>query len=361
MLALLPTFNSLFFMCFVRIFNTNKVNEKKHLNWFSLAAIVIAAYLMVVIILENTVTLKLPARIYVFAFLVILLASPLYIAIKAHHNEPLRTSLIEENQVIDDSDKVDTGILHAAEDSRGYRRLPANVDHDSSQLGENMNLLQAICIGDFWFLFIATACCMGSGLATVNNISQIGGSLGYTNFETSTLVSLWSIWNFLGRLGAGYVSDYFLHVKSWPRPLFMAFTLATMSIGHSVIASGLPGSLYAGSVLVGVCYGSQWSLMPTIASEIFGVAHFGTIFNTITIASPIGSYIFSVRVVGYIYDKEAAGKGNTCSGARCFMLSFFIMAGATFVGFLVALALFFRTRTFYQGAVVRRLQVSVMK
>ena len=69
-----------------------------------------------------------------------------------------------------------------------------------------------------------------------------------------------------------------------------------------VIASGLPGALYAGSILVGICYGSQWSLMPTITSEIFGVGNMGSIFNTITIASPVGSYIFSVRVVGYIYD-----------------------------------------------------------
>lgn len=102
----------------------------------------------------------------------------------------------------------------------------------------------------------------------------------------------------------------------------MVITLAIMSIGNLVIASGLPGALYAGSVLVGVCYGSQWSLMPTITSEIFGVVHMGTIFNTITIASPVGSYIFSVRVVGYIYDKEASAAGKTCTGTQCFMFLF---------------------------------------
>lgn len=108
-----------------------------------------------------------------------------------------------------------------------------------------MNLLQAMQKADFWLLFLAMACGMGSGLATVNNISQIGGSLGYTSVETSTLVSLWSIWNFLGRFGAGYISDYFLHWKGLARPIFMSITLATMSIGHVVIASGLPGALYA--------------------------------------------------------------------------------------------------------------------
>ncbi|CAB4280902.1 unnamed protein product [Prunus armeniaca] len=77
-----------------------------------------------------------------------------------------------------------------------------------------------------------------------------------------------------------------------------------------------------------------WSLMPTITSEIFGVLHMGTIFNAITIAAPVGSYIFSVRVIGYIYDKEASTAWNTCTGTHCFRLSFLIMACATFLGSL---------------------------
>ena len=136
----------------------------------------------------------------------------------------------------------------------------------------------------------------------------------------------------------------------------MVITLATMSIGHFVIASGMPGALYAGSVLVGVSYGSQWSLMPTITSEIFGVQHLGTIFNTIGMASPVGSYIFSVRAVGYIYDKEASADGNKCTGTHCFMVSFLIMASATLLGCFVALILILRTKSFYNQVVLRRLQ-----
>lgn len=69
----------------------------------------------------------------------------------------------------------------------------------------------------------------------------------------------------------GYVSDHILYSKKWARPVFVAITLGLMSVGHCVIASGLPGALYVGSVLLGIFYGSQWSLMPTIVSEIFGV------------------------------------------------------------------------------------------
>ncbi|EHA8591916.1 putative protein NUCLEAR FUSION DEFECTIVE 4 [Cocos nucifera] len=231
-----------------------------------------------------------------------------------------------------------------------------------SRTGENLNILQAIWTCDFWLLFLAMACGMGSGLATVNNISQIGSSLGYTSVETSTLISLWSIWNFLGRFGTGYISDYFLRMQGYARPIFMAITLATMSIGHAIISSGLPGALYGGSVLVGVCYGSQWSLMPTITSEIFGLRHFGTIFNAISIASPLGSYILSVRVVGYIYDMEASTSDmSTCTGIHCFMLAFLIMASVSLFGSIIALALFIRTRIFYKQVIFARLQHSVIQ
>jgi MFS family permease len=250
-----------------------------------------------------------------------------------------------------------------AEDSIEYHELPseegqAKAASDNERLSDegNMNLLQALCSVNFWLLFIAMFCGLGSGLAMINNISQIGESLGYTATERNSLVSLLSIWNFLGRFGAGFVSDIFLHRGGWARPLFVAVTLAIMTIGHIIVAAGFSKNLYLGSVLVGVAYGSQWSLMPTITSEIFGVAHMGTIFNTIAIASPVGSYTFSVRVIGFIYDKVGSGENNTCFGSRCFMLSFMIMASVAFFGVLVALLLFFRTRRFYKSVVFRRLQ-----
>ncbi|KAM5570631.1 protein NUCLEAR FUSION DEFECTIVE 4 [Rosa sericea] len=326
MLALLPPINTLLLMWFVRIRDKKEGNEKQHLDSLSMIALVVAAYLMVIILLENFISLPLAIRVVGFVVLVLLLASPLCVVIRAHQGE---------------SDSVSEPFLTEGD------RLEDGNDKRSLRSDVHLNLLQAMCTIDFWILFIAMVCGMGSGLAVVNNLNQIGQSLGYRNSEISTLVALLSIWNFLGRLGAGYISDYFLHRKGWARPLFMVITLASMSIGHLVIASGMPGALYAGSVLVGVCYGSQWSLMPTITSEIFGVLHMGTIFNAITIAGPVGSYIFSVRVIGYIYDKEASEPENTCFGTQCFMLSFLIMAAATLFGALAALALFFRTRSFY--------------
>ncbi|KAL2492787.1 Nodulin-like/Major Facilitator Superfamily protein [Abeliophyllum distichum] len=357
MLACLPTISSLLFMGFVRIYKTNEQDEKRYLNGFSFLALVLASYLTAVIIVENILKLRLSVRIFTFVVLILLLVSLVFVAINAQREKSYRLikSLLEYNQLTDE--REDMTQIRQYEVSNGADQ-GTETSYDTVTQGDDLNLLQAMCTISFWFLFVTTACGMGSGLATVNNMAQIGGSLGYSSLEINTLVSLWSIWNFLGRFGAGYISDYFLHTKGWPRPLFIAITLAAMSIGFIVIAFGFPGALYAGSVLVGVCYGSQWSLMPTIASEIFGKVHMGTIFNTITIAGPVGSYVLSVWIIGYFYDKEASDHGKTCIGIHCFMLSFIIMASVTFSGSLVALAMFFRTRNFYKHVILGRLLYS---
>ncbi|XP_038879631.1 protein NUCLEAR FUSION DEFECTIVE 4-like [Benincasa hispida] len=356
MLAVLPTLLSIMFMWFVRIDKTESSNEMKHLNSLSALAVIVAFYLMVVIILNNTFSLSAWTRFFTFSILLILLAAPLGIAINAQKEdfrEP-SPSFISEKSQVNKSESMD------AEDSVEYHELPREENQimavANSRTPQPLNVLEAIRTINFWLLFLAMVCGMGSGLATINNMSQIGQSLGYTATETKTFVSLWSIWNFLGRFGAGYTSDFLLHSYGWARPLLMAITLLGMSGGHIMIASGFSGNLYVGSILVGICYGSQWSLMPTITSEIFGLEHMGTIFNTIAIASPLGSYIFSVRVIGYIYDREATEEHGSCNGTHCFVVSFLVMAVVAFFGSLVAAALFFRTRRFYRLALQRRVE-----
>ncbi|KAI3521718.1 hypothetical protein L1887_11190 [Cichorium endivia] len=329
MLAVFPTLVSVLLMSLVHENPSNTANDKHHLNKFSLIALAIATYLMIILIFENIFVFPSWAHFLTTTILLILVSSPLQIAITAQKTEQQEAS------------------------SPSHTTTPLIVASETQEDSPiELNLVQAMSTVNFWLLFLAMICAMGSGLATINNITQIGESLNYSKIEINTMVSLWSIWNFLGRIGGGFVSDLILHRYGWGRPLFISLTLAVMVAGHLVI--GLGGSLYLGSVIVGICYGSQWSLMPTITSEIFGVKHMGTIFNTIAAANPVGSYIFSVRVIGSIYDKETEEGGISCFGAHCFMVSFFVFAGVCGFGFFVSLVLFFRTKGFYSLLLERR-------
>ncbi|XP_076929024.1 protein NUCLEAR FUSION DEFECTIVE 4-like [Bidens hawaiensis] len=318
MLAVFPSLVSLALMTLVHANPSNTTDDKPHLDRISLISLSIAAYLMIIIILQNIFTFPSWVHILTTTILVLIILSPLQIALTAQTNQPPPPPSVTTAPLITSPEAA----------------LATSVE---------MNLIQAMCTINFWLLFLAMVCALGSGLATINNITQIGESLDYSTVEIHAMISLWSIWNFIGRFGGGYVSDFYLHRYGWGRPLFISFTQLAMIIGYLIIGSS--GNLYIGTVIVGVCYGSQWSLMPTISSEIFGVKHMGTIFNTIATANPIGSYILSVQVIGNIYDKQA--RGGSCHGIRCFMLSYFIFGGVCVVGVVVSFVLFLRTRGFY--------------
>ncbi|CAK9223491.1 unnamed protein product [Sphagnum troendelagicum] len=234
--------------------------------------------------------------------------------------------------------------------------------------GEDFTMKQAAVKADFWLLFFSVVCGAGSGLMVIDNLGQISQSLGFANAHI--FVSMLSIWNFLGRISGGYVSEIIARDYVFPRPIVMAAAQAGMAIGHVLLAFGCPGSLYAGSLLVGLGYGSHWSVTPATASELFGLKHFGILYNVLTIANPAGSLIFSGLIAGTLYDREAQKQRglnalafssvateqfviqNTdeallCEGAICFQETLFIMTGVCILGIVLNLVLVARTLPVY--------------
>ncbi|XP_021733751.1 uncharacterized protein LOC110700515 [Chenopodium quinoa] len=348
MLALLPSIVSLSLIYLVKLCPNKTSEDKNHLNSMSIVSMLLAAYLMIILILEDILVFPHWARLLNFLVLILFLSLPLKIATEANKKEKSQPLLLKTEPLLYDSN----------DSNEPEKSLVGEENVELCQ--ESMNILEAMGSINFWLLFLAILCGMGSGLATINNMSQLGQSLSYNTSKINTLVSLWSIWNFFGRFGAGYISDILLRRRGWARPLVMVVALGAMTIGHVIIGSGFFGNLYIGTILVGICYGALWSLMPTITSEIFGVLHMGTIYNAIAMANPLGTYVLSVWVIGHIYDEEA-GEHNSCLGVHCFMVSFFVLAFVSFLGFIVALTLFFRTRVFYRSVVLRRLHYSLRR
>ncbi|KAF2312429.1 hypothetical protein GH714_034659 [Hevea brasiliensis] len=152
-------------------------------------------------------------------------------------------------------------------------------------------------------------------MCVMNNMGQMGLALGYV--DSSIFVSLTSIWGFFGRILSGLVSEYYLWKFGTPRPLWNAASQIVMCLGFVVMALALPGSLYIGSILVGICYGVR-----------------------LTILSQCLRIIWSEILC-------SAGGGNVCVGPQCYFLIFLIMALACVLGFGLDVLLGFRTRKVY--------------
>ncbi|CAL9127889.1 protein NUCLEAR FUSION DEFECTIVE 4-like [Musa acuminata AAA Group] len=220
--------------------------------------------------------------------------------------------------------------------------------------GDDFELHEALIKADFWLLFMAFFIGAGSGVTVLNNLAQIGIAVGVD--DPTILLCLFSFGNFLGRLGGGAVSEYFVRTRMLPRPIWMTCTQIIMILAYLLYALGLSSTLNASTAMLGICYGVQTSVMVPTVSELFGLKHFGTLFNFMLLGNPLGAFLFSGLLAGSLYDKEAAKQhppfldhsSTSCLGPSCFRVTFLTLAGVCSLGTLLSMILTRRIRPVYQ-------------
>ncbi|KAG9442639.1 hypothetical protein H6P81_018493 [Aristolochia fimbriata] len=350
MLAVVPAAVCLASMVFLREVDPSAAaaeagdekEESKYFSVFNVVAVVVAVYLLVFDVSGKHG----PGLSRAFAGgLLLLLASPIgvpvYIAAKSYLDNREKCSDLEE-------DKIREPLLISDTTQTKPEEPKLEVAKKKPAIGEDHTIFEAIRTVDFWVLFVSFLCGVGTGLAVMNNLGQMGLALGYV--DVSIFVSLTSIWGFFGRIASGTISEYFIKKAATPRPLWNAASQILMAVGYVVMALALPGSLYIGSIVVGICYGVRLAVTVPTASELFGLKYYGLIYNILILNLPLGSFLFSGLLAGFLYDAQAtrvAGGGNTCVGAHCYRLVFIIMALACVVGCGLDVVLAFRTKVLY--------------
>ncbi|KAL6963722.1 hypothetical protein U1Q18_034727 [Sarracenia purpurea var. burkii] len=346
-----------FLVCLTAIFflreippssSSGEENETRYFGIFNALAIVVAVYLLVYDVSGSH------SRVISTAFsviLLILLASPvsipIYLAIQSLiRSDPKSNSDVERlvteplliEEAIPETEKKPEAT--AAEVVVETRRRPV--------IGEDHTIFEAFRTVDFWIMFVSFLCGVGTGLTVMNNMGQMGLALGYV--DVSIFISLTSIFGFFGRILSGSVSEHFIKKAGTPRPLWNAASQILMVVGYILMAIALPGSLYIGSIVVGICYGIRLAITVPTASELFGLKYYGLIYNVLILNLPLGSFLFSGLLAGFLYDAQAtstAGGGNTCIGAHCYRLVFTVMAFVCVVGFGLDVVLAIRTKNLY--------------
>ncbi|KAF0889966.1 hypothetical protein E2562_034422 [Oryza meyeriana var. granulata] len=386
LIAWLPAAVYIFFVHTIRVLPYRRRGDGEELDskpffCFLYISIALAAYLLVMIVVQKQVHFSQPAYIVGATALLLILFLPLGVVIKEEHKaaSQLEHSLqyppsiaVEEPTSTDKADDDDDGAIvsssskPAASSCGGGGCGCIGNMFRPPELGEDYSIMQALVSVEMLVLFVVSVFGIGGTLTAIDNMAQIGQSLGYPAKSINTFVSLISIWNYAGRVGAGYLSEMLLARYRFPRPLALTAMLLVSCVGHLLIAFGVPQSLYAASVIIGFCFGAQWPLLFAIISEVFGLKYYSTLFNFGSAASPIGAYVLNVRVAGRMYDAEAARQhggvavvgDKICKGVQCFKHSFLIITAVTFAGALVSLLLVWRTRSFYKGDIYAKFKVA---
>ncbi|XP_054786237.1 protein NUCLEAR FUSION DEFECTIVE 4 [Prosopis cineraria] len=358
--------------------------------------LLLAAYLMGVMLVQDLVTLNHSIVRSFTAVLFVILVAPIFIPIsmsffseqKAPEEEALlpQTETLERGNSevilseVEDEKPDDVDSLPSSERKKRIAQLQSKLVQAAAvgavrvkrrrgpRRGEDFTLAQALIKADFWLLFMSLLLGSGSGLTIIDNLGQISQSLKYDN--THIFVSMISIWNFLGRVGGGYISEIVVRDYAFPRTVALAGFQLTMAFGHVFIAMGWPGAMYVSTLLVGLGYGAHWSIVPAAVSELFGLRNFGALYNFLTLANPSGTLVFSSLIASGIYDYEAekqAHEGNQhqksigsllsrvvnaaeppkCEGSICFFMTCVLMAGLCIMAAVLSLILVRRTKVVY--------------
>ncbi|PNX87683.1 nitrate and chloride transporter, partial [Trifolium pratense] len=296
-----------------------QVNELNVFYKFLYISLGLAGFLFVMIIIQKKVSFS-QSEFGVSAGVVIfLLFLPLAVVFTEENKiwrskrlalvDPSPVKIVTQSETVTETEKEKVvSVSDPKKDTKWYEDV-----FNPPARGEDYTILQALFSIDMLILFVACICGIGGTLTAVDNLGQIGTSLRYQKKSISTFVSLVSIWNYLGRVFAGFVSEHFLTKYRFPRPLMLTLTMFVSCIGHLLIAFDVP-------------------------NELFGLKYYATLYNLGSVTSPLGLYVLNVRVTGHLYDKEAA----------------------TFFGAVISLLLVARTRKFYKGDIYKRFREEAM-
>ncbi|ONK70393.1 uncharacterized protein A4U43_C05F33250 [Asparagus officinalis] len=337
-------------------------SERGHFLFTQILSVTLGVYLLLTTILNDTLSLNDSISYAFFGVMILFLLAPLGIPIKMtlYPTKPKRIEPSSSHEELSQLDQGKTepllGSLQETLDENDVDILLAEGEgavipgkkKRKPKRGEDFNFKQAVVKADFWLLFMVYFLGVGSGVTVLNNLAQVGIAVGED--DTTLLLCLLSFCNFAGRLGGGVVSEYFVRLRMLPRTIWMIFAQLIMIFVYLLYASALDGTLYASTALLGICYGVQYSVMVPTASELFGLKHFGKIYNFMILGNPIGALLFSGLLAGYVYDKEAAKQhsGSFCYGPECFRLTFLVLSGVNVIGCALGIILTVRIRPVYQ-------------
>ncbi|KAJ6389649.1 hypothetical protein OIU77_027884 [Salix suchowensis] len=333
-------------------------SEHAHFLFTQAAVILLAIYLLVTAIIITVVSLSDAVSYILVAIMVIFLISPLAIPVKMSifpsghlvlgegettSTDPLLTpssSAAYLETSYENGDASDVEILLAmGEGAVKKKRRPKR--------GEDFRMHEALIKADFWLLWVVYFLGIGSGVTVLNNLAQIGAAFGLE--DTTILLALFSFCNFAGRIGSGAVSEHFVRSRAIPRTVLMTCAHIIMSVAFVLFAFAIDGILYTATALLGICYGILYAVMVPTASELFGLRHFGVIYNCLLLGNPVGALLFSGILAGYIYDAEAARQGSsTCVGPDCFKVTFLALAGCCGLGSIMSIILTVRIWPVYE-------------
>lgn len=156
-------------------------------------------------------------------------------------------------------------------------------------------------------------------VANLGSLTEIVGSKGKKSI--SDQVALFSIFSTITRLGAGFLNDAFGTCKATIRLILTSIALCIISyamVAFNVNDFGIISSL------MGICYGSTYTLFPTLVASVWSVDLMGSTWGLFLSAPAFGDLIFGL-FYAYEFDRYCVvAKASISNFVYCLTTPFLV-------------------------------------
>lgn len=159
---------------------------------------------------------------------------------------------------------------------------------------------EAVRTREFWATWASFILVSASGLMLIGHLMSFARQRGLDPLQAALAVSIFSVFNALGRPPAGWISD---RLGRYGRPITMSafFLLQTLLFLALAVASLGTAALLGMIALAGFFYGSALALYPALTGDFFGIRHLSTNYSLVFTGWGIAGLI-SPSLGGYLVD-----------------------------------------------------------
>ncbi|MBI4833955.1 MAG: OFA family MFS transporter [Planctomycetes bacterium] len=194
---------------------------------------------------------------------------------------------------------------------------PAATSATAAVKSSDYSAKEVLSTYQFYMLWLMYAFNAGAGLMVIGKLAivvqeQSGYKGGFL------MVALLAIGNAGGRVFAGVLSDKIGRVRT-----LQIFTLVQAALMFLTPSMDDKIVLAVFSTLIGMCYGSNLSVFPSLTKDFFGIKNFGVNYGMIFTAWGVGSTL--TLVCGIIYERT-----------KCFQMAFFLSGALLIVSIILS-------------------------
>ena len=174
-----------------------------------------------------------------------------------------------------------------------------SVDDALCESPATPTLATALAFGSFWLLALAQFC--GNFVCQMLLVHQVAFLVdqGIPAMVAASAAGLVGLSSVFAKVGSGWAAD----VLGRRRTFTTGMIVVLVSVGLlTVVARSPHGPLvYVYGLLMGIGYAATVPIMPTVISDVFGGARFGSIFGSLHLANAIGGAV-GAWLAGTVFD-----------------------------------------------------------